>query len=287
MKAPPFAYARAESLDDALALLAEAGDEAKLLAGGQSLVPLLAYRVARPTHLVDIDGLDGLAGLERDEAGLRIGALTRHETLTRAELDGGEALLAEAASHVGHLPIRVRGTLGGSVAHADPAAELPLALVALEADVHVRSATAERTVAAADLLAGPFTTTLAPGEAVVAVTVPAAARRRRAAFAELAPRAGDFALAAAAVLLRLDGGRAREVRVALGAVDATPLRAPAAEALLEGAELSDEAIAEAGEAAAACCDPAEDATTSAAYRRLLVARLVRDALTRLRAEAVS
>jgi carbon-monoxide dehydrogenase medium subunit/6-hydroxypseudooxynicotine dehydrogenase subunit alpha len=284
MKAPPFAYARAASPEEALALLREAGDEAKLLAGGQSLVPLLAYRLLRPSHLIDVDGLDQLAGFDRDTERLRIGALTRHEALARADLDGGERLLAEAAAHIGHLPIRTRGTLGGSVAHADPAAELPVALLALDAVVVARSVQAERRIAAADLFLGPFTTALAADEAVVAVEVPATVRAARAAFTELAVRAGDFALASAGVVARVGDGRLRDVRIALGGVDATPVRATRAEALLEAEEPADEAIREAGQVAATDCDPAEDASTSVEYRRTLVTRLVRDALTRIRDE---
>jgi carbon-monoxide dehydrogenase medium subunit/6-hydroxypseudooxynicotine dehydrogenase subunit alpha len=283
VKAPPFAYARAGSLDEALSMLREAGDEAKLLAGGQSLVPLLVYRVVRPTHLVDIDALGGgLAGLARDEEKLELGALMRHETLARAELLGAECLLAQAAAQIGHVPIRVRGTLGGSVAHADPAAELPLALLALDAEIQVRSASGGRAVPAAGFFLGPFTTALAADEAVVAVTVPAAARSARSAFGEFAVRSGDFALAAAGVVAHLDDGRATAVRIALAGVAATPVRALEAESRLEGAELTDEAIDEAARAAAAGCDPAEDATTTASYRRTLVARLTRDALRRLR-----
>ncbi len=281
MKAPAFAYARAESLDEALALLGEAGDEAKLLAGGQSLVPLLAYRVLRPTHLVDIDGLAGLAGLERDDAGTRIGALTRHEQLAGAGLVGAERVLAEAARHVGHLPIRTRGSLGGSVAHADPAAELPVALLALDAEILVRSTSGQRAIAAAEFFLGPFTTALAPGEAVTGVRLPESARQGLAAFEEFAVRSGDFALASVAVVARFDTTRLTRVRIALGGVGATPLRARGAEAVLEGAEPTAEAIAEAARITAGECDPAEDAGTSAAYRRALVARLARDALVRL------
>jgi carbon-monoxide dehydrogenase medium subunit/6-hydroxypseudooxynicotine dehydrogenase subunit alpha len=287
VKAPPFAYARADSLDDALRLLSEAGDEAKLLAGGQSLIPLLAFRVVRPTHLVDIDAIDELRGIEDAADGLRVGALTRHETLARADLAGGERLLAEAASHVGHVPIRMRGTIGGSVAHADPSAELPVALLALDASVLVRSATAERTIGAGELFVGPFTTAIVPGEVLTAIVVPGAARSRRHAFGEFAVRSGDFALASVAVVLSLDEGRVDHARVVLGGVDATPIRATGAEALLAGSELTDELVEEASAAAAAECDPAEDATTTAAYRRRLVARLVRDALTRVRDEEPS
>jgi CO/xanthine dehydrogenase FAD-binding subunit len=284
VKAPPFAYARAESLDDALALLAEAGDDAKLLAGGQSLVPLLVYRIARPSHLVDIDGVETMGDHVRTAEGLRLGALVRHERLAREAGEGAERVLAEAAGYVGHLPIRMRGTLGGSLAHADPAAELALALLALDAIVHVRSVSRSRDIPLEQLLLGPYTTSLEPGEAIVGVTIPAEARERRGAFAEFAVRSGDFALAAAAVVLTWDGARATNARVALGAVDATPIRVTAAESLLEGAELSDEAIAAAAAVAAAECDPASDPTTSATYRRTLVARLVRDVLVRVREE---
>jgi len=282
MRAPPFAYARADSLDDALMLLAEAGDEAKLLAGGQSLLPLLAFRVVRPTHLVDIDALGTLAGIQQVSDGLRIGALTRHETLARADLTGGERLLAVAASHVGHVPIRMRGTIGGSVAHADPSAELPAALLALDAHVLVRSATGERTIRAAEMFVGPFTTALAPDEVLVAVIVPTVARSCRHGFGEFAVRSGDFALASVAVVVSVDGGSVDRARIVLGGVDATPIRATGAEAVLTGSELTDEVIDEAAATAAAECDPAEDATTTAAYRRRLVARLVRDALAQAR-----
>jgi carbon-monoxide dehydrogenase medium subunit/6-hydroxypseudooxynicotine dehydrogenase subunit alpha len=285
VKPPPFAYARAGSLGEALTLLSEAGDEAKLLAGGQSMLPLLAFRIARPTHLVDIDAIDALAGIEHAPDALRVGALTRHETVARADLSGGERLLAEAASHIGHVPIRMRGTIGGSLAHADPSAELPVALLALDGHVLVRCATGERTITAHDLFVGPFTTALAPDEVLVGVVVPGAARSRRHAFDEFAVRSGDFALASVAVVLGLDDRKVDHARVALGGVDATPIRAASAEALLVGSELRDELVEDAAAAAAAECDPAEDATTTAAYRRRLVARLVRDALTRIRREA--
>jgi len=284
VKAPPFAYARAESLDDALGLLAEAGDEAKLLAGGQSLVPLLVHRIVRPTHLVDVDGLTELAGSRRDERGLVLGALTRHAELERAELVGRERVLALAASQVGHVPIRSRGTLGGSIAHADPAAELPAALLALDAEVVARSRSGERTIAVSELFLGPFTTVLRPDEAIAEVVVPVAAREGRAAFAEFAVRAGDFALASVAVTALVDGGRSSQARIVLGAVEGVPVRAGTAEALLEGARLDDATIAGAAAVAASGCDPVDDPATSAAYRRTLVARLVRDALGRLRGE---
>lgn len=282
MKAPPFAYARAESLEHAFELLADGGDEAKLLAGGQSLVPLLVHRVLRPTHLVDIDRVGGLAGTTRDERGLVLGALTRHAELEQGELEGRERLLSFAARHVGHVPIRSRGTLGGSIAHADPAAELPLALLALDAEVVVRSASGERRAPIDDFLLGPFTTALAAGEIVTAVAVPAAMSSGSAAFAEIATRPGDFALASVAATAVLEEGRLRDLRIALGAVEATPVRARAAEAALDGEAPSDAMIAAAASVAAAACEPIEDHATTAGYRRALVARLVRDALVSLR-----
>ena len=284
MKAPPVAYARAESLAHALELLADAGEEGKLLAGGQSLVPLLVHRVIRPTHLVDIDGLQELAGIRAESGGLVVGALTRHAELEHARLTGRARLLSLAAAQVGHVPIRSRGTLGGSIAHADPAAELPTALVALDARVIVRSREGERAVRAEDFFIGPFTTALLPGEAIAAVVVPSSGTGR-AAFAEFAVRAGDFALASVAVTASFENGRADDVRVALGAVEAKPVRARAAEALLAGRPLDDDVVAEAADAAARECDPVEDPATTADYRRALIARLLRDALTDLRATA--
>lgn len=282
MKAPPFAYARAESLDHALELLAEAGDDAKLLAGGQSLVPLLVHRVLRPTHLVDIDGVRELSGMAREERGLVLGALTRHAELERTAFEGRERLLSLAAAHVGHVPIRSRGTFGGSIAHADPAAELPLALLALDAEVVVRSATGERAVPIDRFVLGPFTTALGSGEVVTEIVVPPRMQSGTAAFGEIATRAGDFALAAVAATAVVDEGRLSDVRIALGAVEGRSVRAHVAEAMLEEAEPSDGTIAAAASVAAAGCDPVEDHATSARYRRALVERLVRDTVTRLR-----
>jgi carbon-monoxide dehydrogenase medium subunit/6-hydroxypseudooxynicotine dehydrogenase subunit alpha len=284
VKAPPFAYARAESLDDALALLAEGGEGAKLLAGGQSMVPLLAYRVARPSHLVDIDGLAGLDGIVAESGMLELGALVRHAQLERTELEGAWGLLADAAGHVGHVPIRTRGTLGGSLAHADPAAELPVAVLALDGRVVARSARGERELDAAAFSSGPFSTSLATDEVLVAVRVPAPPARSAGAFTEFAIRAGDFALAAAAVAAAVDeSGAVAWARIALGGVDATPVRAPEAEGELLGATLCGATIDAAAAAAAAGCAPYGDHVADAAYRRDLVATLVRDALRRVEA----
>jgi CO/xanthine dehydrogenase FAD-binding subunit len=285
VKAPPFAYARAASLEHALELLAVAGEDAKVLAGGQSLVPLLVHRVVRPTHVVDVDGLEELSGIERRERDLVLGALTRHAEVERADLDGRERVLSLAAAHVGHVPIRSRGTLGGSVAHADPAAELPLALLTLDAEVVTCSRAGTQAMPIDRFLIGPFTTALDPGAVITEIVVPAAMQTGVAAFAEFAARAGDFALAAIAATAVVDDGCLRQVRVALGAVEARPVRSEEAESVLEGEVPSDATIAAAAAAAATACDPVEDPATPASYRRALVERLVRDAVTRLREAA--
>lgn len=281
MKAPPFAYARAESVEEALDLLAEGGDEAKVLAGGQSLLPLLAYRLLRPTHLVDLGGAATLSTFRPAEAGeLVLDALVRHADVERMALAGAHGLLCEAAAAIGHLPIRVRGTVGGSLAHADPAAELPLAVLALDASLVLRSVTGERRVPAESFFEGPFTTALAPGELLTALVVPPAPAGATSAFAEFAVRAGDFALASVAVVGACDDGRVRHLRIALGGVDATPVRARAAEALLSGELPGRDAIAAAAAAAAAECDPVDDQQASVRFRRELVDTLVRRCLER-------
>ena len=289
MKPPPFAYARPSSLEEAVTELSDAGDEAKLIAGGQSLVPMLAYRLVRPSLLVDVDAVPNLAGIRSEDGERVLGALLRHVELERAaELEGAHALLREAASHIGHLPIRVRGTLGGSLAHADPAAELPVAALALDAVVVARSARGERRIPASDFFLGPFTTALAPDEVLTSVRLPEAPREARVAFEEFAVRAGDFALASAAVGIApaRDGGPAW-ARVVLGGVAPVPVRARAAETLLADGGLSDAELAAVGDAAAAEADPPDDHHASADYRRELVAALVQRALRRLRPEVAA
>ena len=286
MKAPPFAYARAGSVEEALDLLGEAGEDAKPIAGGQSLVPALAYRLVRPSHLVDIDRLPGLAELAEADGALTVGALVRHAQLERGGLRRAHRLLALAARQIGHLPIRTRGTLGGSLAHADPAAELPAAACALDARVVVRSRDGERELGAADFFTGPFTTELRPGELVVALRVPAAALGSAAGFRELSVRAGDFALASAAIVVTRDeAGLVCTARVVLGAVEPVPRRVPEAEQALAGRPLDDAAADEAARIAAASFDAVGDRVLDAATRRDAVRALVRRALDDVRAEA--
>ena len=275
MKAPPFAYARAGSVEEALVLLGEAGGDAKLLAGGQSLVPVLAYRLVRPARIVDVDAVAGLDSIAERDGELELGALVRHAQLEHAELAGAHRLLSLAARHIGHVPIRVRGTLGGSLAHADPAAELPVAALALDARVVARSSRGEREIAMADFVLGPFTTSLEPVEMVVALRVPPAPPRSFAAFREFALRSGDFALASVAAAVALDeDGAVADARVVVGGVEPVPTLV---DVLPAGARLDEETIAGAAAAAAASCESAGD-------KRDLVIALVRGALDGVRGE---
>jgi CO/xanthine dehydrogenase FAD-binding subunit len=260
VKPAPFDYAAARSLDEALGLL---GEDAKALAGGQSLVPLLNFRLARPELLVDINGLSELAGLERSDGRLLIGALTRQSALERSELvAAGWPLLTQAVRLVGHPQIRSRGTVGGSVAHADPAAELPVALAALDARFTAQSPRGRRTVGAGEFFIGPLTTALEPDELLVDIEVPAPHDRAGSAFVEHARTHGDFAIAGAAAVV----APTEHASIALMGAGPAPLRAPAAErALVEGAEPQ--------EAAALAASAVEEG-----HRRALLAELVRRAI---------
>jgi CO/xanthine dehydrogenase FAD-binding subunit len=260
VKPAPFDYAAARSLDEAVGLL---GEEAQALAGGQSLVPLLNFRLARPELLVDINGLSELARLERSDGVLRIGALTRLSALERSELvAAGWPLLSQAVRFVGHPQIRSRGTVGGSVAHADPAAELPVALATLDARFTAQSPRGRRTLAAGELFLGPLTTALQPDELLVEIEVPCPPEGAGSAFVEHARTHGDFAIAGAAAVVAPAGHAA----LALLGADPVPARAPAAErALVDGADPR--------EAAALAASSVEDD-----HRRALIAELVRRAI---------
>ena len=256
MKPAPFEYLAPESLDDALALL---DDDTRPLAGGQSLVPMLNFRLARPARLVDLERVDGLAHLDAAGDVLRIGAMARQATLERADdVAARWPLLRQAVRHVGHAQTRTRGTIGGSVAHADPKAELPVVLAALDARFRVRSATGARTLSAGELFQGALTTALEPDELLVEIEVPAPAAGARMAFVEQARTHGDFAIAGAAAIL----APGQAVLALLGAAP-VPVRATDAErALVAGAS-----AAEAAELAAAdVADP---------YRRALLTVLTR------------
>ena len=285
MKPAPFAYAAADSLDEVLALLGEAGEDAKLLAGGQSLLPLLAFRLARPSHIIDIGAVPGLDSLDERDGRLHVGALVRHATLERADLPGPWRALREAASLIGHLPIRVRGTFGGSLAHADPAGELAVVATALDAQIVLKSVRGERAIPASEFFLGPLISAAETDEVLMEARFPVPSNGFRSVFEEFSPRAGDFAYAsvAAGCALAKDGS-AHDVRIALGSVGPTPVRASDAEQALSGSALEDAVIVECARLAASACDPAAgDWHADGEYRRALVVSLVERALRRLRA----
>jgi carbon-monoxide dehydrogenase medium subunit len=301
MKPAPFRYARADSLADAIALLAAAPGDTKLLAGGQSLVPMLNMRLVRPAVLVDVNGLHELTGITPTaDGGLRIGALTRHAELAASPAVIARApLLAAAARHVGHAAIRNQGTLGGSLAHADPAAELPAALVALDARVQMTGPRGARAVAAGAFFRGLLTTALEADEILTAIEVPA--QPPGWGFVEIARRPGDFALAGVAAVVRVErpltlpsppsegegeAGRREVVRLVGFGVGDRPLRLSSAERVLAAAPIDAATGARAGAAAGADCDPPSDVHGSADYRRhlatVLTERALLQALARLR-----
>lgn len=272
MKPAPFAYHRARDLDGATRLLAELGDDAKVVAGGQSLVAMMNFRLARPRHLVDIGGLREFDRLHTDASGgLRIGALTTHHTVERdpaGRLGADFAVLREAMRWIGHLPIRTRGTVGGSIAHADATAEWCLLALALDAEFVARGPRGERRIAAGDFFLGYYTTALDFDEILAEIVFPRPAPH--AALAEFAERQGDFALVCAVVDLDVAGGTVRGGRVALGGVAAAVVRVPEAEAVLAGGG----SFAECASAAADAVEPPADASGSTHYRKQLVRTLV-------------
>jgi carbon-monoxide dehydrogenase medium subunit len=279
VKPASFDYHRVDTVEEALERLVELGEDAKVLAGGQSLVAMMNFRLVRPTALVDITRVPDLRYVARDGDVLRVGALTVHrevERLSDPDLAAGYEVLPRAARWVGHYPIRTRGTFGGSIAHADPAAEWCLLAVALDATIVLRGPQGEREVPAADFFVGYFQTALEPGELVVEVRF--RRPRRHAALQEFARRHGDFAIVAAAVAVDRDGERLGDPRVVVGGVDEVPVRVEEAERVLAGAAAGPEAFAEAGRAAARAVDPPADVHGSAEYRKELTAVLVRRAL---------
>lgn len=283
MKPAEFAYARPRTLSEALERLAERGEAgAKPLAGGQSLIPAMNFRLAAPAALVDLNGIAELAGIgELPNGGLRIGAMTRHSAVERdLRVKQRAPLLAESMGFVAHPAIRNRGTIGGSLAHADPAAELPAVVVALEATLVLRSRAGERRIGAGEFFTGLFATALQPGELIVAVEIPPMRPRTGWAFEEFARRHGDYALAGVALVVSLNSaGRCERARLVLLSVGEGPVTATSAMAALEGSDLGEAAISEAAERAAqGDIDPPSDIHAPAAYRRRLVRVLTRRAL---------
>ena len=279
MKPPPFDYARAESVEEAVALLAKHGDEAKIIAGGQSLMPMLAFRMAQPRLLVDIGSISTLRGIEISDRGVTLGALVRWCDIERQpELSHAHPLLVEAIKHVAHYQIRNRGTVGGSLAHADPAAEFPGIAVACEAEINVIGLKGPRTILASDFFVDSLTTALYPDEVIISVRLPPWKVERCWGFDEFARRRGDFALAGVALFYDREHGRAVEPCVAAIGIGTTPIRLSAVEQILVGRTVDLATIHEAVAAATESIDPPGDIHAPGDYRRALMGVLLERAL---------
>jgi carbon-monoxide dehydrogenase medium subunit len=279
MKLPPFEYACPTALSEAVALLAERNGDAKVLAGGQSLVPMLAFRLAAPALLVDLRKLPELRNIEITPSGVKLGSMVRWcDILADARLRAAHPLVCAAVAEVAHYQIRNRGTIGGSIAHADPAAEMPGIALVCEAEIATVGATGARVIKAADFFIGPLMTLLEPDEIIVEIRLPAWPAQRRWGFKEFARRRGDFAMAAAAVWYDLDSGKARNAHVGVIGVGDRPLRLPQVEAVLNGRIIDETTIAQAEAAASAAVDPQTDIHASADYRRALTGTMVERAL---------
>ena len=284
MKLPPFEYACPTTLSDAVALLASHDGEAKPLAGGQSLVPMLAFRVASPSLLVDLRKLTELRQIKIADDGVTLGAMVRwRDILDDARLRKAHPLLVAAVEHVAHYQIRNRGTVGGSIAHADPAAEMPGIVVTCEAKIAVVGKTGARVIDAANFFQGPLMTALKPDEIITEIRLPAWPAKRRFGFQEFARRRGDFALAAAMLFYDEDGGKAGNAQAfnahvgAIGVAD-RPLRLTAVEQVLNGNKIDEAVIAKAEAAASASVDPHDDIHAGGAYRKALIGVMVERAL---------
>ena len=279
MKLPPFDYACPTTLPEAIALLAS-HDDAKPIAGGQSLVPMLAFRLAQPTLLVDLRKLADLRGIRISDAGVTLGAMVRWRDIEDDErLESAHPLLKAAIAHVAHYQIRNRGTVGGSIAHADPAAEMPGIAITCDAEIAVVGKSGAHVIQAADFFQGALTTALTPDEIIFEIRLPAWPAGRRWGFQEFARRRGDFAMAAAAVFYDQDErGKARNAHVGVIGVGDRPLRLTAVEDVLNGQSIDEATIAKADAATSAAVDPQDDIHASAAYRRSLVGTMVERAL---------
>ena len=282
---PPFEYLAPDSLPETLALLRQYGDEARLMAGGQSLLPMLKLRLIRPRVIIDIGGLRELTDVAEDGDSVRLGALVTERTLERT-LEERQPLLSEAAASIGDVHIRNLGTIGGTLSQADPSGDLAPAVLALQATLTVRSAGGSRTIAAHEFFSGPYDTCLAGDEMVTHVDVPDPAGVRGHAYVKLARRAGDYAVVGAAALVSLSpDGACRDCRVALCAVGPTALVCQASGASLRGTGLTDSDLAEAAALAGRDADPVSDVHASAEYRRQMTPVVAVRALTRARDRA--
>ena len=280
MKPAKFDYYAPTTRDEVLELLGQHGYDAKVLAGGQSLMPMMNLRLARPAVVVDINRVEGLAGIASDAGGMTIGAMTRQRQIERsAEIGDKFPVISAAIPHIAHFQIRNRGTIGGSLAHSDPAAEIPALCVALDAEVTAASSSGERAIEASDLTIGPLTTSLEPEELLTQVRLPALDGEWRWGFREVCRRDGDFALVGAITLLRLDsGGVCQEARIAMFGVGDGPIRASEAEASLAGRAVDADARAEAAALVSAAVDPGSDIHASAEYRKEVSGVMARRAL---------
>jgi carbon-monoxide dehydrogenase medium subunit len=266
-----FDYRSPASLEEALGLLAEHGDEAKVMAGGQSLIPLLKLRFAQPGLLVDIGRLPGLTGVTRDDGWLRIGALTRHVDIERSrELATLCPILPEAAHWIADPLVRNQGTMGGSICHADPSGDWGSVMLALGADLVAQSKSGQRVIHAADFFQGPFTTALKPEEVLTEIRIPLGSGKSGGAYNKLERKVGDFATVAVGVQVELDGSRVSKAGIGMTSVGPTNLKATAAEKALVGQEPSDSVIADVARVAAAAAEPKEDVRGSVEFKRDVV-----------------
>jgi carbon-monoxide dehydrogenase medium subunit len=281
MKPPSFDYHAPKSAAEALELLSRYGADARLLAGGQSLVPLLNFRLSAPAVIVDLNRAVDLAYIKEENGRMRMGAMTRQRAIEFSPLVKSRLpLLAEATRWVGHLPTRTRGTIGGSLAHSDPAAEYPAVAAALDAELVIRGSAGERVVRAAEFFVGFMTTALQPGEMLVEVRMAAQAASSGWAFEEFSRRHGDFAIVGIAAMVVVEGDRCRSARLAACGAGPTAMRLRAAEEILEHGGVGDRYIDDAAARAAELVDPGADLHASAEYRRHLTRVLTRRALKR-------
>ena len=281
MKPAKFEYHAPTSIDEALSILGRYDGEARVLAGGQSLVPMMNFRLAQPRAIVDLNRIGELAFIEEEGEVVRIGSMTRQRRLEFApQIAAKLPLLREALRWVGHLPTRSRGTIGGSIAHADPSAEIPMVLQALEGEIVARGPQGERRIGVQDLFQSALTTNLGPLEIITEVRLPAMPSQAVHAVEEFARRKGDFAIAAVAVVLLRDGERCTKARLATAGVGPASLRLRDAEAVLEEKGLGEDAIAEAADKGKAQVDPVSDLNGSAEYRRHLTGVLTSRAIVR-------
>jgi CO/xanthine dehydrogenase FAD-binding subunit len=286
LKPPKFQYWDPESVDDVVGFLKDHGDDSKLLAGGQSLMPVLAMRLARPDYLIDLNRVGGLDYVREENGSLRIGALTRQDALWRSDAVRRSCpLLSKAIPFIGHSAIRYRGTIGGSVVHADPSAELPAVMSALDAEFTVKGPGGTRVVPAREFFVTFFTTAVAADELLIEIRVPTVPAGAATAIDELARRHGDFALAGIAAVVHATGSRVERAQICAFGVDEAPVRLESVERLVAGQDATDELLTEAGSQAAQAVEPESDIHASAEYRREMTNVLTRRALKQALAES--